>query len=1577
MANNQVRGITIEIGGDTSKLGKALQNAETQSRNLQKELKQINAALKMDPSNVELAAQKQKVLKEQIEATKEKLDILKKAEEQVAKQFKAGEIGEEQFRAFQRELTKTESELKSYQSELEKTNKKSTALEKLTKTIDDQEDELAKLKNQYKEVVIEQGKNSTEAKRLAGEIKALSGDLKDNKDKMAEADKAADDLDKSLEDVGDATDTASGGFTVMKGALADLVADGIRLAVRALKDLVKETYNVGSSFESEMSKVAAISGATGDDIDALKEKALEMGSQTVFTASEAAQALEYMAMAGWKTDDMLDGLEGIMNLAAASGEDLATTSDIVTDALTALGMSADEAGHFADVLAAASSNANTNVSMMGESFKYVAPVAGALGFSAEDLSVALGLMANSGIKASQAGTTLRTILTNMSAPTEDVQAAMDALGISLTDDEGNMKSLNQIMEDLRGSFGEIQMPLDEFNAKMDALNKDLEDGCITEEEYNQKVDELTTAAYGAGDAMLAQVEAAKTLAGQRGISGLLAIVNAADEDFNTLTTAINNCDGAAAGMANTMNDNVAGKLTLLKSKIESIMIKVFDQASDSMKTGIDKISEALDKVDWDKFAEGVGDFAEAVADLVVYLIDHAEEVLNVLKGIATAFVTYKAVSAVNSVYKEFSTLFTLISGTGITSIGGLGTAMAALPLAAVAAGIGTVILADQKYAEGVRTMIQENYLLSESDLEVIGRNKELYEAYKNLRNDNKKNLERIDDEYDHLQDLVTEYDSLLDDMGRVKRGNEERAIQIKGELAQALGIEQSEIDKIVKEQGKLADAIDEVIIKRQAEATLNANETVYREAKELSAQATIDYADQVEVARKAEENYKKALEDQNAVWASYSEATHDGTMGLGEWSEANSIAAEAVEETKKQWEAATAAVDEQGESLAEINSTIRNYEGLASAIIEGDAKKIKQATEDVTTGFVTAKDGSKEALQQQVIDTDAEYTKIKRAYELGAAGITESMVTEYANRSARAHSELELYSAQEYSDMYSAGEQANQGFKDGSAATSNYATEAAESFASKYIKKFKESLGIQSPSKVTKEIGVQTGEGFIIGLNSTIKSAQKAAANMTGSVIDTFSAGQDYAASVIRSADSAHQKALNKLESDYTKASAKIQKKIDKLTAKGDELTKAEKKELKDLQKQLKAEEKEYTKAVKELNAQISQEYVDAAEARITKLKKTNSITVSEEVTFWREILDSTKKGTAAWETANDKLAEAKKALANEISSITQDFIKDAADTLDQYNDVIASRAEKLENSFGLFDSAKIDEAIGGKTLIKNLKSQVNALKEYEEATNNLRDRLGEDSPLYKALKDQGVGALGTLQAIGEMSDKELKEYADLYAKRASLSEKIAKEENQDLKEAVEAQVWDLWGAYEDALVDLDAELTAESRDLGKAITDGIAQGLEAGTGNMTDAMKKTIEKMITETKKDLGIHSPSKVMADEVGRWMPPGIAEGFEDAAPAASASIQRSLAEMTDDLSAGINGATFGRQLNSSFATVSPTADFATLLSKVDLLLAAVKESGSREIVLDSGALVGGTIDRIDAGLGTIYAQRERGM
>ena len=365
---------------------------------------------------------------------------------------------------------------------------------------------------------------------------------------MKKAADAMDALSAKCTGLGDVLGSIGGKMSSAGAKLTALEAAVAGVAAAAGKNIVE----TGASFEDAMANVSAVSGSTGTELQKLSDKAKEMGAKTRFSASEAADAMKYMAMAGWKTEDMLNGIEGIMNLAAASGEDLATTSDIVTDALTAFGLSAADSAEFADVLAAASSNANTNVAMMGETFKYVAPVAGALGYSTQDTAIAIGLMANAGIKSSQAGTALRSVLSRLAKPTEEVQGAMDELGLSLTDGSGNMKSFRRVMEDLRRGFS--------------GMTKDQ------------------------------QAAMAATIGGQEAMSGLLAIVNASDSDFEKLSDAIDHSTGACQDMADTMNATLSGQFTLLKSQIATIQIDIFEQMEPGLMNLVKSAQKAADAV---------------------------------------------------------------------------------------------------------------------------------------------------------------------------------------------------------------------------------------------------------------------------------------------------------------------------------------------------------------------------------------------------------------------------------------------------------------------------------------------------------------------------------------------------------------------------------------------------------------------------------------------------------------------------------------------------------------------------------------------------------------------------------------------------------------------------------------------------------------------------------------------------------------------------------------------------------------------------------------------------------------------
>ena len=529
----RIKGITVEIGGDTTKLSKALESVNKQIKNTQSQLKDVEKLLKLDPGNTELLAQKHKLLGDAVAQTKEKLETLKTAAEQANDALARGEISQEQYDALQREIIETEQDLKRLE---EQANQSATALQKIAAT---------------------------------GEKLKTVGD--------------------NISGVGE--------------KLMPVTAGVVALGTAAVK--------TASDFDSAMSQVAAVSGATGDELEALRDKAREMGSKTKFSASEAAEAMNYMAMAGWKTSDMLSGIEGIMNLAAASGEDLATTSDIVTDALTAFGLTASDSAHFADVLAAASSNANTNVSMMGETFKYAAPIAGSLGFSVEDTAEAIGLMANAGIKSTQAGTSLRTIMTNLTGKVKICGASIGEVTIATTNADGSMRDLSDILADCRTAFGGL-----------------------SESE---------------------KAAAAETLVGKNAMSGFLALMNAAPADIDKLSSAIAKCDGTSQSMANTMQDNLAGQLTILKSQLEELAISFGELLVPIIRSVVSAIQGFVDKLN--SMDEGTRKFILTIAAVVAALGPVLIVVGKVISAVGTIMtVVPKIAGVINTVKTAFAAL---------------------------------------------------------------------------------------------------------------------------------------------------------------------------------------------------------------------------------------------------------------------------------------------------------------------------------------------------------------------------------------------------------------------------------------------------------------------------------------------------------------------------------------------------------------------------------------------------------------------------------------------------------------------------------------------------------------------------------------------------------------------------------------------------------------------------------------------------------------------------------------------------------------------------------------------------------
>ena len=561
---SRIKGITIEIGGDTTGLEKALKGVNSSIKTTQSTLKDVERLLKLDPTNTELLTQKQKLLKDAIASTSEKLETLKEAQKQAKEQLERGELGQDKYDALQREIVETEQELKRLQEQAATT---SVTLEKI----------------------------------------AAAGD--------------------KFEKAGDSITNAGKQISVASAAVTGLGVAAVKTA---------------ADFDSAMANVAAISGATGDDLQALRDKAREMGEKTKFSASEAADAMSYMAMAGWKTGDMLSGIEGIMNLAAASGEDLATTSDIVTDALTAFGLTAEDSAHFADILAAASSNANTNVSMMGETFKYCAPVAGALGYSAEDVAEAIGLMGNAGIKSTQAGTALRTMMTKLQGELKLSGEALGEVTIQTANADGSMRELSDILADCRTAFS--------------------------------KMSESEAAA------------AAETLVGKNAMSGFLALMNSAPGDIDKLRNAIENCDGSAEDMAAIMQDNLNGQLTILKSQLEELAISFGEMLMPVIRKVVTAVQGFVDKLN-------NMDEAQRKTIITIGLVIAALGPFLVILGTVISTVG-KSMKAYASAAKGIKKLMVAVkSGTGI--FGKLGTALGGIsaPVLAIVAVIAVLVAA--------------------------------------------------------------------------------------------------------------------------------------------------------------------------------------------------------------------------------------------------------------------------------------------------------------------------------------------------------------------------------------------------------------------------------------------------------------------------------------------------------------------------------------------------------------------------------------------------------------------------------------------------------------------------------------------------------------------------------------------------------------------------------------------------------------------------------------------------------------------------------------------------------------------
>lgn len=733
-----------------------------------------------------------------------------------------------------------------------------------------------------------------------------------------------------------------------------------------------------ADFDAGMSEVKAISGATGTEFKQLETKAIQMGAKTKYSATEAASAFKYMAMAGWDTNDMLSGISGVMNLAAASGEDLATTSDIVTDALTAFGLSAKDSTHFADVLAVASSRSNTNVGLMGETFKYVAPIAGSLGVSVEDAAESIGLMANAGIKSTQAGTSLRSIMNRIATDAGASSNALGALGtiteklgVQVYDSSGNMRDWSDIIDECRNAWS----------------------GLSQEQQSN----------YG------------KTIAGTDALSGWLALMQAAPEDVNDLKTALNDADGASDRMAKTMQDNLKGSITIFKSTVESAAISIGKKLTPEVRkfvdTGTNLVKKFNDMSDAEKTnVVNIGKMATVIPLATLAGGKLLGSMLKLGKGMVNFNAQASLLVQAIDLYRQGEIKAALATGEWFSSLSSLGTGIMSFitnPAGAAVIGVAALTVALIANTREMNNYKEAGSKMSEEEQMLIDRTKELKQAYDESNKSKLDAIKSANDESTAQQTLWEKLQGTVDANGRVLAGKEAYAQFIAGELSDSLGKEISIVDGQVQEYDKLKNTIQQVIEKKRAEAIQSAMQEQYSEAIQKQSEAVLLYNQNLGKVETTKQRLKKAEQEAKKAVDDYTGSLELGTGKANPYYNTMLEAQGKVEGLKDKLNQQTKAVDDSREAMEGYNQTVANYEGLSSALIEGDAQKISDALLKIQYSFQTANTATRASLEEQAQTLNEKYEQMKQALADGATGVTEESVAQIKALSDQANKELE------------------------------------------------------------------------------------------------------------------------------------------------------------------------------------------------------------------------------------------------------------------------------------------------------------------------------------------------------------------------------------------------------------------------------------------------------------------------------------------------------------------------------------------------------------------------------------------
>ena len=860
---------------------------------------------------------------------------------------------------------------------------------------------------------------------------------------------STEDASKKTKDLGDAADTVKDKMSAFKVALGNLVADGVRGAIDGLKTFTGFVAESGVAMEDAMANVAAVlqKNSNSAEIQDLSNYFRELAKNSKYSADEIAANAEVLANAGYNANQIKSSIKSINDLAIGTGESFETMANVTVDGLAAFGMQASEASHFVDVLAKSAISSNTDVTMMGEAFAYAGSVAGTFGYSVEDVAVALGTMATQGVKSTSAGTALRSMITRLAANTSHARDTLEALGIEFYNTDGTARPLHEVLNGLRKAMSGL-------------------------------TDEEKSAAMYA-------------IAGQRGLTGLAAIVNTSEDAWQDLTSAVANCNHTVDNMANTKLDTFSGQVKKLQNNFKDVAVDMFQRVEPS----INKVMRSLTKL---MNSEAFRKDVSKIADNAASGVEHLAKVIDKMDG--------DILTSAGHVVKYFASFTgaTLASGKVADLAGGLGDMISSIATARkegkgfadilssigkgsgiLSVGIGATVVSLQaviahakQYQQSIVEAAREQWGMSEAMQETVNRANELASSYDSTRESCTINGEAVLAEYGNYQKLATEYDKLIDSNGQIKAGYEGRAQVIMGELQNATGIEATQIQTLIDKYGSMSSAIQDVILQKEAEAVANAYLPAYQEALTNINTAQQTYADLLAQQPALIQTQKDAENELALAQAAVSREGENGNrvgfttlQRLREAGAAYSAATEALKQNES-------ALVSSGATVDKYQTDIANHNKLLTDSVSGTSASIRRDIDDITHSFQYAGTASVESLRQQAANTTIEYNNLKSAYDNGDKRITEDTVK--ASRDRMDRSIQELRKAQE---MERIGKENGEGFANG--------VGSADTKVDKNTKKMRNTVenglgGIDTYSK-----GVQAGNGLANGLSASLGNVRR------------------------------------------------------------------------------------------------------------------------------------------------------------------------------------------------------------------------------------------------------------------------------------------------------------------------------------------------------------------------------------------------------------------------------------------------------------------------------------------------------